>query len=99
MSEKKLKNINNLVNLFLDIAESNAERNILMKMIAWQNEVENALKLLHYEMLDNKGKISTNKAKEKAEQEYEKYKIIQDENFVSDFDKLLLETEKIENNK
>lgn len=88
--------MNNLVNLFLDIAENNAGRNIPMKMIDWQNEVENALKLMHYEVLDNNGIISSAKAHEKAEKEYSKYKIIQDKNFVSDFDKLLLETEKIE---
>ena len=50
-----------------------------------------------YDVLEDKGKISVEKAKQKAENEYEKYKIIQDKKFVSDFDKLLIETEKIEN--
>jgi len=98
LDEKELKNLNNLVNLFLDIAENNAERNLLMSMSDWKNEVETSLKLFHYNTLHGKGEISAEKAKQKAENEYEKYKVIQDKKFVSDFDKLLIETEKIENN-
>ena len=97
LDEKEIKNLNNLVNLFLDIAENNAERNLSMSMSDWKNEVETSLKLFHYDILDNKGKISSEKAKQKAEGEYEKYKIIQDKKFISDFDKLLIEAEKIEN--
>ena len=96
LGEKEIKNLNNLVNLFLDIAENNAERNIAMHMEDWKDEVENALKVFHYDVLDGKGKISHEMAKERAFQEYEKYKVIQDKNFVSDFDKLLIETKKIE---
>lgn len=85
-----------MVNLFLDIAENNAERNLSMSMSDWKNEVEISLKLFHYEVLEGKGKISSEKAKQKAENEYERYKVIQDKKFVSDFDKLLIEAEKIE---
>lgn len=88
LNEKEIKNLNNLVNLFLDIAES---------MNDWKNEVETSLKLFNYEVLEGKGKISAENARQKAENEYEKYKIIQDKKFVSDFDKLLIETEKLEN--
>ena len=98
LDEKEIRNLNNLVNLFLDIAENNAERNITMYMNDWKNEVENALKVFHYEVLENKGKISHEQAKDKALNEYEKYKVIQDNNYVSDFDKLLIETKKIEDN-
>lgn len=97
LEENEIKKLNNLVNLFLDIAENNAERNITMYMEDWKNEVENALKVFHYEVLEGKGKISYEMAKEKAFGEYEKYKVIQDKNFVSDFDKLLVETKMIEN--
>ena len=97
LDEKEIKNLNNLVNLFLDIAENNAERNIPMYMNDWKNEVENALKVFHYEVLEGKGKISHKQAIDKAESEYEKYKVIQDKNYVSDFDKLLNETKEIEN--
>ena len=97
LDEKEIKALNNLVNLFLDIAENNAERNIPMYMNDWKNEVENALKVFHYEVLEGKGKISHKQAVDKAESEYEKYKVIQDKNYVSDFDKLLSETKMIEN--
>jgi len=97
LDEKEIKNLNNLVNLFLDIAENNAERNIAMYMNDWKNEVENALKVFHYDILEGKGKVSHKQAKEKAESEYEKYKVIQDSNYVSDFDRLLNETKQIEN--
>ena len=98
LDEKEIKNLNNLVNLFLDIAENNAERNIPMYMSDWKKEVENALTLFHYEVLEGKGKISHKMAVEKAEGEYDKYKVIQDKNYVSDFDKLLNETKQIEKN-
>ena len=97
LNEREFKNLNNLVNLFLDIAENNAERSITMYMEDWKNEVENALKVFHYEVLEGKGKISHKQAITKAENEYEKYKVSQDKNYVSDFDKLLNETKQIEN--
>lgn len=97
LDEKEIKNLNNLVNLFLDIAENNAERNIPMYMNDWKKEVENALTLFHYEVLEGKGKISHKMAVEKAEDEYDKYKVIQDKNYISDFDKLLNEAKQIKN--
>ena len=97
LNEQEIKNLNNLVNLFLDIAENNAERSITMYMEDWKNEVENALKIFHYEVLEGNGKISHKQAITKAENEYEKYKVSQDKNYVSDFDKLLNETKQIEN--
>ena len=97
LDEKEIKQLNNLVNLFLDMAENNAERNIPMYMNDWQKEVSNALNILHYEILKGKGSISHKQAIEKAENEYEKYRIIQDKNYISDFDKLVIETKEIEN--
>ena len=97
LDEKEIKNLNNLVNLFLDIAENNAERNIPMYMRDWEKEVDNALKIFHYDILTHKGKVSHKQAITKAEDEYEKYKVIQDRNYVSDFDKLIMETKEIEN--
>ena len=66
-----------------------------MYMKDWKKEVDNVLILRHYDILEGKGKISKKEADEKAEQEYEKFKMIQDKNFVSDFDELILETESI----
>ncbi len=95
LNEKEIKNLNNLVNLFLDIAENNAERNIAMYMNDWKKEVENAIKVFHYDVLEGKGTVSHVQAVKKAENEYEKYKVIQDKNYVSDFDRLLNETKQI----
>ena len=96
LDEMEIKGLNNLVNLFLDIAENNAERNIPMYMNDWKNEVENALKVFHYDILEGNGKISHKQAVQKATSEYEKYKFIQDKNYISDFDKLVKETEQLE---
>ena len=99
LSEVELKNLNNIVNIFLDIAEDNAERNIPMYMKDWKEEVDNVLKMRHYKILDGKGKISKLDADTKASEEYEKFKVKQDKNYISDFDKLTLETKKIDNKK
>ena len=53
----------------------------------WKNFLHSFLELSYYPILKDKGKISTLKAKLKAEQEYEKYRVIQDKNYISDFDK------------
>ena len=66
-----------------------------MYMEDWKKEVDTVLTIRHYDILEGKGKISKKQADEKAENEYEKYKIIQDKKFVSDFDMLLLEAENI----
>lgn len=73
------------------------QKEIFQCMNDWIKEVENELILLHYDVLENKGKISHKKSLEKAMKEYEKYRIIQDKNYISDFDKLILETKEIEN--
>lgn len=61
--------------------------------------LNNVLSVRHYEILDGKGKISKKQADEKAENEYEKYKVIQDKKFLSDFDILMLEAENINKSK
>ena len=96
LSETELKNLNNVVNIFLDIAEDNAERNIPMYMKDWKKEVDNVLKMRRYKILDGKGKISKTAAEKKASKEYEKFKVQQDKKYISDFDKLTIETKNIE---
>ena len=76
LDEKEINGLNNLVNIFLDIAENNAERKIPMYMKDWENEVESSMKLLHYNILNGKGKISHQEVLKKAETEYEKYKVV-----------------------
>lgn len=99
LSETELRNLNNVVNIFLDIAEDNAERNIPMYMKDWKKEVDIVLSVRHYDILEGKGKISKKQADEKAENEYEKYRVIQDKKFISDFDILMLEAENINKSK
>lgn len=66
-----------------------------MYMKDWKKEVDTVLSIRHYDILEDKGKISKKEADQKAEKEYEKYKVIQDKKFLSDFDILLLETKNI----
>ena len=68
-----------------------AEDNQVMTMKDWINETDSLLKFRKKEILQDSGKISHKQAIEKAENEYEKYKIIQDRKFLSDFDMLMLE--------
>ena len=85
---------NNAAEIVYHRADSEKEN---MGLTTWKNEVENALKVFQYEVLEGKGRISHKQVITKAENEYEKYKVIQDKNYVSDFDRLLNETKQIEN--
>ena len=96
LNTKELESLELIVSAFLDLAENRAERNITMYMNDWKNEVENALKVFHYDVLEGKGSITHKEAIYKATSEYEKYRVIQDKSYVSDFDKLINETKKIE---
>ena len=91
--------MNDLVNIYLDIAENRAKRHIPMKMSDWIKSVEDVFKINMYDNLKNKGSISHEMAIKKAEGEYDKYKIIQDKKYVSDFDRLVKEIETIEEKK
>ena len=95
LNKRELDDLNDLVNLYLDIAENRAKRHIPMKMEDWIKSVEDIFKINFYDNLTNKGSVSHNDAIKKAEDEYEKYKIVQDKKYISDFNKLLIETNKI----
>ncbi|MBE2190511.1 MAG: virulence RhuM family protein [Desulfobulbaceae bacterium] len=87
LNEQHIRELNRIVSAFLDLAENRADRNILMKMQDWITFLVQFLELSNYPILENKGKITALEAKIKAESEYEKYRINQDKNYVSDFDK------------
>jgi len=87
LSEKELKELNRLVELYLNFAELQAERNISMKMKEWIEILDSFLKINRYDLLNNLGIISNDMAIKKAEFEYEKYRKGQDQKFISDFDK------------
>ena len=86
LTEEELKKLNSLTNLFLDYAESMAEENQIMTMKNWIDETDNLLKFRKKEILKNSGKISHEQALEKAEKEYEKFRIKQDMEYISSMD-------------
>jgi hypothetical protein len=87
LSEKEISELNRLVELYLNFAELQAERNIPMKMNEWIEALDSFLKINRYDLLNNPGKISHEMAIKKAESEYSKFRRIQDQKFISDFDK------------
>ena len=87
LGKTHIKELNQIVSAYLDLAENRAQRQILMKMKDWDKFLHGFLELSSYPILQDKGKVTALKAKLKAEQEYEEYRIIQDENYISDFDK------------
>jgi len=87
LSEAHIKELNQIVSAYLDLAENRAQRRIVMKMADWGEFLNNFLELSNYPILQDKGKVSALAAKIKAEQEYEIYRVTQDKNYISDFDK------------
>lgn len=91
LSEEHIKELNQIVSAYLDLAENRAQRHIIMKMEDWVTFLNNFLELSEYPILKDKGKVSALKAKLKAEKQYEEFRKIQDENYISDFDKEIKE--------
>ncbi len=89
LSNEELKDLGAIVNAFLDLAERRARRQIPMTMEDWAKRLDIFLNADELPILDSKGKINFDEAKLHAETEFEKYRIIQDRNFESDFDRLL----------
>lgn len=87
MTEEEIKKLERLVSMYLDYAEDRAARMIPMTMKDWAEKLDGFLEFNDYKILDNSGKISHEKAKKLAESHYEKFRVIQDKEFESDFDK------------
>ncbi len=85
--EKEIKELERVVTMYLDYAENQASKQIPMKMLDWVSKLDAFLKFNEYKILQDAGDISHEIAKELAENEYEKFRILQDKNFESDFDK------------
>lgn len=90
LSKDELDSLGRIVNAFLDLAESRAKRNIPMTMEDWAKRLDAFLEFDDREILQDNGKITKKIADEKAYSEFEKYRIVQDRLFMSDFDKLIL---------
>ena len=91
LSEKEMDFMERLVSLYLDYAELQAERHIPMSMEDWATRLDGFLEFNGNQILTDAGKISAEQAKLHAETEYEKYRIVQDRIFKSDFDRFLEE--------
>lgn len=87
LSHQHILELNRVVSAYLDLAENNAQRGIAFNMVQWTNFLNRFLELSNYPILVEKGKVSMLEAKLKAGSEYEKFRVIQDEKYESDFDK------------
>ncbi|MFW5710954.1 MAG: virulence RhuM family protein [Spirochaetota bacterium] len=94
LSKEELKEMNHIVNMYLDYAELQASRGRLMKMRDWEEKLNAFLQFNDYEVLQNKGRISREIAQALAEQEYKEFRITQDKNYISDFDKIIKDLKK-----
>ena len=87
LTEEELNKLNDLTNMFLVFAEDEAKERHVMTMSDWINVTDDLLKFRRKQVLKDSGKISHKPAVEKAENEYEKYRVIQDQRYISSMDK------------
>ncbi|WP_454983619.1 virulence RhuM family protein [Capnocytophaga sputigena] len=93
LTEKELKDLEEIVSMYLDYAENQAKRKILMKMNDWIQKLDSFLSFNEYGVLKDAGKVSAEVAKQLALKEYSTFSIIQDKTYISDFDLLIKESE------
>jgi hypothetical protein len=98
LNEEHLKMLERTVTSYLDLAENRARNRTVMNMKDWDKFLVQFLELADYPLLKDKGKMSMLEAKLKAESEYDKFRVIQDKNYISDFDKEVQKMLKKENN-
>ena len=99
LSEKEIGQLERMVSAYLDLAEMQAMRHIPMTMEDWEERLNGFLTLWDHDVLKDNGKISAEMAKIHAETEFEKYRIVQDKIYISDFDELLLKSKDIKDEK
>ena len=93
LSDQEMRSLELIVSTYLDLAEDRAERHIPMTMEDWAKRLDLFLMADDIEVLQDAGKITAEIAKAKAETEFEKYRVVQDRLFMSDFDRYMLELE------
>lgn len=86
LNEGELNKLNDLTNMFLVFAEDEAKERHVMTMQDWINATDDLLRFRRKQVLNNSGSISHKQAVEKAENEYEKYRVIQDQRYISSMD-------------
>ena len=89
LQKEELESLGRIVNAYLDLAEERAIRKIPVTMEDWAKRLDLFLEFDERDILQDSGKITAKIAKEYAESEFEKYRIVQDRLFESDFDKLI----------
>jgi len=94
--EEEIKELNNLVSMYLDFAERQVKLGHIISMQEWKEKLEMFLNLNEYNILKDNGKIKKEIADKLALDEYEKYRVVQDQKYISDFDELMLVTKNIE---
>ena len=99
LSEKEIGQLERMVSAYLDLAEMQAMRHIPMTMEDWEERLNGFLTLWDHDVIKDNGKISAEMAKIHAETEFEKYRIVQDKIYISDFDELLLKSKYIKEKK
>jgi hypothetical protein len=87
LAHEHVSELNRIVSAYLDLAENNAQRGRAFNMQQWATFLDRFLELSNYPILTDKGKISMLEAKLKAEGEFDKFRIIQDQSYESDFDR------------
>ena len=87
LSEDELSQLNTITTSFLDLAESRARRHIITTMDDWKQRLQQFLATMDYDAKSSAGKVSQEEARDKAYSEYEKFKVIQDRSYISDFDR------------
>ena len=92
LTSQELESLGRIVNAWLDLAEDRARRQIPMTMEDWAKRLDRFLVFDDRKLLEDGGKVTAEMAKEFAETEFEKYRIVQDRLFESDFDRMLKET-------
>ena len=93
LSEKELHQLNRMVTAYLDFAENMTLRHIPLTMGDWEKRLNSFIEMFDYGILQDAGKVSAEIVKLHAETEFEKYRVIQDRLFMSDYDRYLLELE------
>ncbi|KAA6327513.1 hypothetical protein EZS27_023505 [termite gut metagenome] len=89
LCKEEIDNLNRIVSMYLDFAENLAKKQKPMKMVDWAKKLDAFLEFNEYDILNNMGKVSAMVAKQTAEEEYEKFRVIQDTKYISDFDKMV----------
>ena len=93
LAKEEMQELNEIVTMYLDYATRQARRHIPMTMADWASKLDAFLQFNDAEVLHNKGKVTAAIAKAFAESEFEQYRVIQDKQYLSDFDRLILEAE------